>query len=90
MRPPSFDAFFTHLRLTKIARPSVSKEIMCAPLGDTAMHWISVKFSEGKVVLDESVKSTSVTLLPMDVSNLWPRTHRLPPRYGAPNRLLNW
>lgn len=28
----------SHLRLTRMARPSVSKEIMCRPEGDTAMH----------------------------------------------------
>ena len=69
----------THRRLTRMARPSVSKEIMCRPDGDTAVHCISVKFSHGSVVLDDSCKSTSVTRLPTDVNRWLPFTHRLPP-----------
>ena len=79
----------THLKLTSMALPSVSNEIMCDPLGDTATHWISVRFSEGNVAHEDSVRSTSVTRLPMLVNSFVPRTHRLPPRYGAPNRLSN-
>jgi len=79
----------THLKLTSMALPSVSNEIMCDPLGDTATHWISVRFSDGNVAHDDSVRSTSVTRLPMLVNSFVPRTHRLPPRYGAPSRLSN-
>ena len=75
--------------MTSMALPSVSNEIMCDPLGDTATHWISVRFSEGNVAHEDSVRSTSVTRLPMLVNSFVPRTHRLPPRYGAPNRLSN-
>ena len=53
-----------HLRFTRMARPSVSKEIMCDPVGETAMHSISVRFSLGRVVLEERWRSTSVTRLP--------------------------
>lgn len=78
-----------YLKFTRMALPSVSNEIMCDPLGDTATHWISVKFSQGSVVLDDSVRSTSVTRFPTLVNSFVPRTHRLPPRYGAPSKLLN-
>lgn len=81
--------FSTYLRFTKIARPSVSKEIMCDPLGDTAMHRVSVRFSDGNVVDEDKVRSTSETRFPMLVNNLVPLTHRFPPRYGAPSRLSN-
>ena len=69
-----------HLRFTRMARPSVSKEIMCDPVGETAMHSISVRFSLGRVVLEERWRSTSVTRLPTLVSRWLPLMHRLPPR----------
>ena len=59
----------THLKLTSMALPSVSNEIMCDPLGDTATHCISVRFSDGNVAHDDSVRSTSVTRLPMLVNS---------------------
>lgn len=68
-----------HLRLTRMARPSVSNEIMCEPLGDTAMHRISVRFSHGSVWLELICRSTSITRLPTEVSRWLPLMHRLPP-----------
>jgi hypothetical protein len=55
-----------------MARPSVSKESMCIPEGDTAVHWISVRFSHGSVALDDSCRSTSFTRFPTDVSKWFP------------------
>lgn len=69
----------THLRFTSSALPSVSNDIMCEPLGDTAMHRISVRFSHGSVWLELICRSTSITRLPTEVSRWLPLMHRLPP-----------
>ena len=51
-----------HLKLTSMALPSVSNEIMCDPLGDTATHWISVRFSDGNVAHDDAHRANNASI----------------------------